>query len=220
MIEARHTLVARKTQIDNCLLDLFSRVMEAMDQALSCLADGDRTVCRTIIEGDAGINNCRCLIERDCLTTIALHQPVASDLREVIAASRVAGELERMGDYASDIASIVMQMDNAGQSETGTVDVLKISRLCARMLDEVQAAYRQKDAGKAKESAKLDDVIDSAHANLVNRLFSTMQSSPGLVPDASRTLWISHILERYADHATNIAEQVVFMTEGELVELN
>lgn len=220
MIEARHTLVARKTQIEDGLLDMFSRVMDAMDRAVSCLTGGDRTVCRTIVEGDAGINDCRGRIEQDCLTTIALHQPVASDLREVIAASRVAGELERMGDYASDIASIVMQMDNAGQAGIGIADVLKISRLCARMMDEVQAAYRQKDAGKAKESAKMDDAIDSAHANLINRLFSTMQSSPGLVPDASRMLWISHILERYADHATNIAEQVVYMTEGELVELN
>jgi len=101
-----------------------------------------------------------------------------------------------------------------------TADVLKISALCARMLDEVQAAYRRKDAGKAQESAKLDDMIDPAHANLVDRLCSTMQSSPDLVPDASRMLWISHILERCADQATNIAGQVVFRLEGEMVKLN
>ena len=110
MPESRHALVAKKKQIEKNLLDLFTAVADAMKQAMSCLADKTKASCRSIIENDVDINRGRYLVERECLTAIALHQLVANDLRDVVAATRIAADLERIGDYASDIASISLQM--------------------------------------------------------------------------------------------------------------
>ncbi len=220
MPKARHILDNKKKQIEENLDGLVDQVKNAMNRAVACLSSGDRAVCNAIIENDPQINQNRRLIEQDCLMAIALHQPVAHDLREIVAAARVAEELERAGDYASDIASIVMQMDGSDLSKVGLQDVLKLSSLCTRMLDEVLAAYQQKDAEKARQAAKMDDEIDTEQANLIERLFTIMQTDPVQVPNASRMLWISHNLERCADRGTNIAEQIVFMLEAEVVELD
>ena len=219
MPESRHALSIKKKQIEGNLVDLFSMVIDAMDDAVSCLAKNDKTLCQNIIARDAAINHNRYLIEEECLTVIALHQLVADDLHDVVAATRIAGELERIGDYASDIASIVIQMDNTDLSEVGVADLLRISSFCAHMMEEVLAAYRQNDSERAKKAARMDDEIDIEQTKFIRNLFSIMQSHPDHVPDGSRMLWISHILERYGDHLTNIAEQVVFVAEAKVVEL-
>jgi phosphate transport system protein len=220
MPESRHALVVKKKQIDKYLTDLFATVSDAIGQAMSCLAGENKASCQSIIEHDDDINRGRYLVERECLTAIALHQLVANDLRDVVAATRIAADLERIGDYASDIASISLQMTDIDLSEVGLTDLLKMGCLCNEMMVAVLAAYRDKDAESARVAARMDDDIDAEQAKLIEMLFSRMQSRPALVPDASRMLWISHLLERYGDHLTNIAEQVVFAIEGNVVELD
>lgn len=220
MQETRHAMDTRIRQIEENLLGLFTQVRNAMEQASTCLASSNIADCSSIVEHDQDINRSRTRIEEDCLLAIALHQPVAHDLREIVAAMRIAGELERMGDYASDIATIIMQMKDADLTKIAGTDVLKLSGLCVDMLNQVLAAYWEKDAEKARQAARLDDDIDTAQENLISGLFSTMQSSPDLVPGASRMLWISHNIERCGDRATNIAEQIVFMLEAEVIELD
>jgi len=220
MPESRHALVVKKQQIEKTLLDLFTAVEDAMGQAMSCLTGENKALCQPVIEHDAEINRGRYLVEMECLTAIALHQLVADDLHDVVAATRIAGDLERIGDYASDIASISLQMTDIDLSEVGITDLLKMSSLCNKMMRAILAAYRDKDAESAKMAARMDDDIDTEQAKLIQMLFSKMQSRPDLVPDASRMLWISHLLERYGDHLTNIAEQVVFATEAKVVELD
>jgi phosphate transport system protein len=138
----------------------------------------------------------------------------------VVAATRIAADLERIGDDTSDIASIALQMTGLDLSEVGLTDLLKMSSLCNQVMVAGLAAYRNKDTERAKLAAKMDDDIDAEQAKLIQMLFSTMQSRPTLVPDASRILWISHLLERHGDHLTSIAEQVVFAIEGNVVELD
>jgi phosphate transport system protein len=220
MPEYRHALADKKRQIENDLLDLFTAVADAMCQAMYCLTGENKTFCQSIIEHDAEINRGRYLIEMECLTAFALHQLVADDLHDVVAATRIAGDLERIGDYASDIASISLQMTDNDLSEIGITDLLKMSSLCNKMMLVILTAYRDKDTESAKMAAKMDDDIDAEQAKLIQMLFSKMQSRPDLVPDASRMLWISHLLERYGDHLTNIAEQVVFATESKVIELD
>jgi phosphate transport system protein len=220
MPESRHALVVKKMQIDKKLIELFTAVADAMDQAMRCLAGKNKALCAPIIEHDAVINRGRHLVERECLTAIALHQLVANDLRDVVAATRIAADLERIGDYASDIASISLQMTDIDLSEVGLTELSRMSSLCHEMMVAILAAYRDKDTERAKMAAKLDDDIDAEQAKLIQMLFSRMQSRPALVPDASRMLWISHLLERYGDHLTNIAEQILFANEGKVVELD
>jgi phosphate transport system protein len=220
MPESRHALVVKKKQIEKNLIDLFTAVADAMDQAMSCLASENKAICHAIIEQDAEINRSRHLVERECLTAIALHQLVAHDLRDMVAATRIAADLERIGDYAADIASISLQMTDTDLAEIGISALLRMSSLCSNMMAAVLSAYRDKDTERAKAAARIDDDVDTEHAKLVQMLFSKMQSTPALVPDASRMIWISHLLERYGDHLTNIAEQVLFAIEGKVVELD
>jgi phosphate transport system protein len=220
MLKARRILDTRKKQIEDNLLGLVAQVKDAIQKSAVCLSGGEEALCRIVIERDSQVNERRRLIEHDCFTVIALHQPVSHDLREIIAATRIAGELERIGDYASDNASIVTQMNGADVTELGIENVLEMSSLSTRMLDEVFAAYLQRDTDKARKTAKMDDEIDAEQAKLIEKLFARMQSTPDQVPDASRMLWISHNLERCGDRVTNIAEQVVFMLEAEVVELD
>ena len=220
MLKARNLLDEKKKKIEAVLLNLVTQVRDAIDQAVVGLSSGNKSVCSSIVERDAEINKNRRTVENECMTAIALHQPVAHDLREIITASRIAEELERIGDYISDIASIVMQMDDVATSNIGLEKVLKMASLCTHMLDEVLAAYLKKDVEKAKKTAELDDEIDTEQNNLIEKLFSVMQSDTDLVPNASRMLWISHHLERCGDRATNIAEQVVFMLDAEVVDLD
>ena len=220
MLKARNLLDVHKRKIEAVLLELANQVRDAMDQAVIGLSSGNKLVCSSIVERDSEININRRIVENECLTAIALQQPVAHDLREIITASRIAEELERTGDYVSDIASIAMQMDGVATPDIGIEEVLKMASLCTHMQDEVLQAYLKRDVEKAKQTAEVDDEIDTEQKNLIEKLFSVMQSDPDLVPNASRMLWISHHLERCGDRATNIAEQVVFMLDAEVVDLD
>ena len=220
MLKARHILDVKKKQIETQVNDLATQVKCAIDQAITCLAGSDKALCKAVVENDSLINEKRRLIEQDCVLAIALHQPVAHDLREIVAATRIAEELERIADYAADIAAIVKHIDQADLSEIGLENILKMSSLATRMLDEVTTAFLRRDSGQAKQAASLDDEVDAEQEKVIEQLFAIMQANPSLVPNASRMLWISHNLDRCGDRATNIAEQVVFMLEAKVVELD
>jgi len=220
MLENRHILDVKKQQIEKNLFGLFEQVRHAIEGAINCLGGKDMDVCQTVIDEDAQINAARRLLEQDCLVVIASQQPVAHDLREIVAFMRIATELERIGDYASDIAVSVMQMDGGDLSALGLDEVVAMSRDCIEMLSKVGAAVSGRDTEKARQTSKMDDRVDQAQQDLVEKLFADMQSDPTQVPDASRMLWICHNLERCGDRATNIAEQVVFMMDAEVVELD
>jgi len=220
MRETRHILDAKKQQIEENLLDLFDVVQRAIGEAINCLDSSEKQACQVVIDRDPQINEARRLLEQDCLVAIASQQPVAHDLRDIVACMRIATELERIGDYASDIAASVLQMEGNDLQHIGLAAVLGMSRTCIDMLDGVSHAFRERDSSLAKTYALMDDQIDQAQQELDETLFDSMKSQPGLVPDASRMLWITHNLERCGDRATNIAEQVVFMVESKNMELD
>ena len=196
------------TAVRKQVADMAILVETATRNAMHALQTGNNKLASATIIADHEINRSMRHIDDLCHKFIALHLPTAGHLRMLSSIIRANIELERIGDYAADSAAIVMQMEGRDLSRVGVADVLKLSYMCIRMLDEVLTAYLQKDAENAKKAARMDDEIDAWHAKLVDSLFSTMQENPGLVPDASRMLWISHNLERCADRGTNIAEQI------------
>ena len=220
MLEPRHILDVKKQQIENNLQGLFDLVHRAINDAMACLDGADKKLCRTVIDRDPELNETRRLLEQDCLVALASQQPVAHDLRDIVACMRVAAELERIGDYAGDIAAGVLQMDGNDLSRLGLPDLVDMAAICTDMLSKAAEAIARRDAALARDTAILDDRVDAAQQKLVQDLFANMQSDPALVPDASRMLWIAHNLERCGDRITNICEQVVFMIRGEDVELN
>lgn len=215
-----HILDSKKRQIDVNIDRLFDDVRDAIDSAIRCLYKKDMAVCETLIANDVNLNEKRRLIEQDCLVAIASQQPVANDLRDIVADMRIAGELERMGDYASDIAASIMKMDATELDHLGLLEVQGMAGMCQQMLSHVKRAHREGDVELAGRVGRLDDELDAALAKLTNLLLEAMRQDPANVHNGSHMLWIAHNLERCGDRTTNIAEQVVFRIQGESVELD
>lgn len=219
-MDSRHILEAKKNQIENSLAGLFDDVMNALDQAMKCMVKMDTPVCEALIRNDRTLNEKRRQLEQDCLVAIASQQPVASDLRDIIADMRIASELERMGDYASDIAASVLQLDGSGVSADWLLDLQRMASLCQEMIHGVMRAHQANDAELARRIGARDDELDAQLAKLVTTLMGVMGTDTSHAQNASRMLWIAHNLERYGDRVTNIAEQVVFRIEGAIVDLD
>ena len=220
MLEPRHILDVKKQQIKEGVLALFTEVDNAIRQAIDCLNTKNRDACLQIINNDKLINEKRRLLEQDALIAIASQQPVAHDLREIIAAMRIVSELERMADYAADIAANVMKMDAVELAQESMQSIIDMSDVCLKMSHAISLAYSADDAEQAKVISALDDKIDAALKQLSKELMNQMKSSPEVVENASRMLWIAHNLERCGDRLTNIAEQIVFIADSEVVNLN
>lgn len=220
MHEFHHILDSKKRQIDANIDKLFDHVRDALDGAIRCLYKKDMAVCEALIRDDANLNEKRRLIEQDCLVAIASQQPVANDLRDIVADMRIAGELERMGDYASDVAASVLRMDATDLDHLGLLDVQTMASLCQQMISHVKRAHREGDVDLALRVGRLDDELDAALKKLATTLLDAMRSNPAYVHNGSHMLWIAHNLERCGDRATNIAEQVVFRIKGEDVALD
>jgi phosphate transport system protein len=214
MQELRHMLDVKKHQIEDALDGLFQDVRSAIDGAIACLLQRNPEYCRSLIDNDVRLNDRRRLIEQDCLVAIASQQPVAHDLRDIVADMRIAAELERIGDYASDIAKSVLELDRAPLEALCLDDVLAMSTLCLGMLADAQQARKTGDAALARRLAATDDELDDRLRRVVSSTLATMRTDPLMVDNGSRMLWIAHNLERCGDRATNIAEQVVYRVEG------
>lgn len=215
-----HILEAKKRQIEANLTGLFDEVGNAIDAAIKCLVKKDQGVCEALIRNDVKLNEKRRMLEQDCLVAIASQQPVAHDLRDIVADMRIASELERMGDYAADIAASVLEMDGDDLHGLGLLDVQRMSGLCQDMLNHAMRAHREGDTALARRVGASDDELDDLQQRLVGTLMDAMRADPGHVHNGSRMLWIAHNLERCGDRAANIAAQVIFRIEGVEVDLN
>ena len=212
-------LNAKKSQIESNLNQLFEAVGDAIEKAVDCLNSRDIAACDALIQNDPSINDRRRMIEQDCLVAIASQQPVAHDLRDIIADSHIASELERLGDYACDIAASVKRMDDASLDNLGMTNILAMSRLAREMLSLVMRANQEGDAQLARQISALDDKMDALFKETIEVVLNAMRSAPELVTNGTSVLWIIHNLERYGDRTTNIAEQVVFRLESRTTNL-
>lgn len=219
-MDTRHLLEVKKQRIEANLNALFDDVHNAIDAAVRCLVKRDAEVCDALIRGDALVNAKRRRLEQDCLVVIASQQPVAHDLRDIVADMRIANELERMGDYACDIAAAILELDDAALEPLGLLDVQVMAGQCQQMLTRAMRAHQTADPQLARRASSDDDVLDGHQQRLVGVLMEAMRRDPANVHNGSRMLWIAHNLERCGDRATNIAEQVVFRVEGESVDLD
>jgi phosphate transport system protein len=198
------------------LLVLASSVEEAIFKATHALQEREPQLAQEVIEGDNLIDEEENHIEEECLKMLALHQPVAVDLRRIVSALKINTELERMADLAEDIAERATHL-------AGLQDV-PVSTKLQRMTDVTTAMVRQSldafvnlDARLARLVCRLDDEVDQFNHDIIEELIEMMQKSPELVePGLSMFSAVRH-LERIADHATNIAEDVVYLVEGEII---
>lgn len=201
------------------LLRMGGDMQQALRNAMAALQALDPALAQTVVEGDREINRQEHDIEDMCIRLIATQQPVATDLRRIVAAMRIASDLERMADLAVDVAKTAIRM----QGETFVkplVDIPRMADLCDRMVTDALNAFVEGNIELARALAKQDDDIDRIYRKVVEELFLLMAERPRDISQAVSLAFVGRYLERIGDHATNIGESVIYIASGERSDLN
>jgi phosphate transport system protein len=194
-------------------------VDQAIARALESLQNRDQSLAKQVIEEDEEINTLRFKIEEACLALIATQQPAAHDLRAVIAAMSIVIDMERMADHAAGIAKTVIRMGDEPLLKP-LIDIPLMVQLARDMLSGSLRAFVEQDAESARSIASQDDEMDILYRAIFDELVEIMSHKPDSVERATYLLWCAHNLERIGDRVTNIAERVVFVSTGDMRELN
>jgi phosphate transport system protein len=201
------------------ILRMGDQIDSALVRAVTALRERDAQAAREIISHDTDINAQRFEVEERCLSLIATQQPAASDLRAIVAAMNMVNDLERMGDHAVGISKAVIRMQDDPPLEI-PVEFTRIYDLVRTMLRDALLSYRDQDLKLARKVADLDNEIDVHYRKLFRDILAVMANSPETSGAAVRLQFASHNLERIADRSTNLVERVIFLSSGEMEELN
>jgi phosphate transport system protein len=201
------------------LLELGSLVSQAIIQSMRALKDRDRQVSQQVVAADDVIDKKRFQLEDQCIDLIATQQPIAIDLRTLMAVLHISVELERMGDYAEGIAKITLMMETDPSPEL-LDDLPELAERANGMLSRSLDALVRRDSAAAAQVCEDDDQVDNLYEKVYQELLSAMARNPRSIQMATYLLWVAHDLERIADRATNIAERVIFLVTGKLPEVN
>jgi phosphate transport system protein len=198
------------------LLSLASSVEEAIHKATRALQNRDAQLGQQVIDGDNVIDEEENHLEEECLKMLALHQPVAVDLRRIVSALKINTELERMADLAEDIAERAAHLSSLPEIPV-SAKVGRMADLTTSMVRQSLDAFVNLDGRLARMVCRLDDEVDRYNQEIIEELIGIMRRSPELVEPGLSLFSATRHLERIADHATNIAEDVVYMVEGEII---
>jgi phosphate transport system protein len=196
-----------------------SLVEEAIARSIQALKSQDLQLAEAVIGGDDAIDRLELEIEEKCLEVIATQQPMAKDLRRVATLFKMVNDLERMADYATDIAKITTRIGSEPLIKP-LVDIPRMAYLSQKMVKQSLDAYVREDVQLALAVAQDDDEVDHLHGQIFRELLTIMMENPRTITQATSLLFVSRWLERISDHATNIAEEVVFLVSGEKTLLN
>jgi phosphate transport system protein len=194
-------------------------VIVSITKAIAALRQQDVEAAKQIIADDARIDQAQSRLEEHVLVVMATQQPMARDLRQLVAASEIASELERIGDYAKGIAKITVRGAEHPLVKS-LVDIPTIAEQSINMLGSALDAYVSVDADAARRLSNADDSVDELVSRVRGELIAAIQADPSITPRAVDLLFVAHNLERIADRTTNIAERVIFIDSGDIVELN
>ncbi len=206
-------------ELDAILLEMGKKAEEMLAKSVDALASGDVAMADEVIALDDVVDSYNHQVETTCLQLIATQQPAARDLRVIFAAIQIAGEVERVGDYATDIAEVVQTL--AGQKIfKPLIDIPKMSDLVRAMLRDSLEAFVTRDLDLIKSMIDEDEKVDALYRYLFDELADFMKKDSGLVDQCVLLLTVTRYLERIADHITNIGERVYYVETGELKELH
>jgi phosphate transport system protein len=201
------------------LLEMGQMVADSIDQSIRALAQQDVALAQHVIDFDDEINTAQHDIDEKCLVLIATQQPMAGDLRTILAVSNIASELERIGDYTEGIAKLAIKL--AGKPLLKPlIDIPRMAETGRKMLMAALEAFAREDVAAAQEIGQSDDTVDALYDQVFRELLVFMMEDPKTITEATYLLWIAHNLERIADRTTNIAERVIFIDSGQIVDLN
>lgn len=207
------------SELQDSLLRLASQVEASIGRAIEALKTQDVDEARRIIADDDTIDRAQYAIEDTALHLIARQAPIAADLRLISAVISIASELERMGDYAEGIAEIVIRGANEPLLKP-LVDIPRMAEIAQRMLRESLDAFVNRDAEAARRVGIADNEVDQLTTVIQNDLLKVMVREPASSERALHLMFVAHNLERVADRATNIAERLIFLVTGQVIDLN
>ena len=191
-------------------------VEDAIRKSMKALVDRDRNAAIQVIDGDAIVNNFDVEIEEECIKFLALWQPTGSNLRFITTAIKIITDLERMGDLAVDICERSMELLDEPPLKP-YIDLPRMADAAQKMLKDSLDAFVARDADLAMTVCQADDFVDNLNQQIFNELLIFMLKDPKNISRAVRLTYITKYLERIADHATNIAEMVVFLVRGKVI---
>jgi phosphate transport system protein len=220
----------RLSELLDELMNLGNMVERSVVKAIDALKNRDLETARTVVREDDQIDRKRFRLEEQCIYLMATQQPLATDLRTLITVLHVSVELERIGDYAEGIAKISLTMGD----EPPLKPLIDIPRMANRSIDmmhqslaDLMRAVKMEEPeeeeaikASARQVCDDDDEVDALYEQVYRELLVFMLQDPSTIQRATYLLWVAHNLERIADRATNIAERVIFLITGELVEVN
>lgn len=204
-------------QVKESLLAMSGEAEAALGNAVEALLQRDLERARKVIAHDSVINDLELEIEQNCIALLALQQPMARDLRMITSAMGIANDLERVGDHAVNIAE---SADRLARSKpiAPEPEIIEMARLAREMLADSLEAFVRDDAALGREICKRDDRVDALHESIFRILLTHMMEDPQAIGTGMELFLVSRNLERVADLATNIAEQVVFLVEGKSIK--
>jgi phosphate transport system protein len=211
-----HTLKAFDEDIDRlrALISQMGGLAEhAIEEAMRCLVQRDTEGASIVVDNDAKLDALEIETERRAVQLIALRAPMAGDLRDVVAALKISGVVERIGDYAKNIAKRVPQLENAGKIEPLSL-LPEMARIATGMVHDVLDAFVERDAEVALLVCERDNAVDDFYDSIFRTLLTHMMENPHNIGQSAHLLFVAKNLERIGDHATNIAEMVYYAATG------
>ena len=211
-----HTLKAFDDDLDRLralISEMGGLAEHGIRESMRCLQQRDIEGAARIVENDKKLDALEIETERRAVQLIALRAPMAGDLRDVVAALKISGVVERIGDYAKNIAKRVPQLETAGKIEALSL-MPEMARIATEMVHDVLNAFVERDAEAALQVMKRDDAVDDFYDSIFRTLLTHMMEDPQNIKQATHLLFIAKNLERAGDHATNIAEMVYYAATG------
>ena len=199
--------------LKNALLGMGGRVEQNLDHVITALVNRDEELARKAIDYDHEIDRTEMEIDELTLKILALRQPVGSDLRFLTTAFKIVTDLERVGDLCVNTAERVLELNMEPQLKP-YIDLPKMASMVSAILHKALDAYVAGDVEKAEQVLAAEQGVDDLNVQIFRELVSFMIEDPRTITRAMRLIFIAKYLERIADHATNIAEQVIFMVKG------
>ena len=205
------------SQLKAELLQMAGLAERAIRNAIKALVERDTSLAERTIREDAQINNLELSIDDRCLKLLALHQPLATDLRFITSAMRINVELERIGDLAVNISERVISLNQEPQIKP-YIDIPRMAEITQGMVRDVLDAFVKGDPQLARSVCQRDDEVDALNNQVFRELLTYMMGDSKTIARAVHLIIVSRCLERIADHATNIAEGVIFMTQAKVIK--
>ena len=213
---AEHTVKAFDediTRLRGLIAEMGGLAEVAIQEAMQALVTGDEELAAGVVERDLKMDRLESEVDELAVRVIALRAPMADDLREIIAALKIAGVVERIGDYAKNIAKRVGRIEGRNRFEPLTL-IPAMGDVCVEMVHDVLTAFAARDPVMAREVIATDDKVDAFYDSIFRNLVGYMVENPATISSAAQLLFIARNLERVGDHATNVAEMVHYAATG------